>query len=118
MKENYQLLNVRDTINGIETTILVQRTTFPDNERIVWPRESEHLIIHQIGGTYENLEDFNKEWQDGGDQVEKTVLCPKCKEEVTYYTPNLKELVNFTCLEATDAKKLAEAINELLEEQK
>jgi len=114
MKGDYRLLNLQDTIDGRETTILIQLAKFPDNDRIVWPRESEHLIIHQIGGTYETLEDFNNEWQDGGDQVEKTVLCPKCREPITYFTPKLDELVNFTCMDILDARRLTNALVDLL----
>jgi len=117
MKGNCRLINVQDTVDGRETTILIQLSTFPDNERIVWPRESKHLIIHQIGGTYDNLEDFNNEWEAGEDQVEKTVICPKCKEPVTYNMPNLGDLVNYTCMEAEDAKTLASTIIELLQEE-
>ena len=116
MKGDYKLINLQDTVDGRETTILIQRTTFPDPERTVGPRESKHLIIHQIGGTYKNLEDFDNEWQCGEDQVERTVLCPKCKEPVTYYMPKLDEIVNFTCMEIEDAKALAKALNELLQE--
>ncbi len=118
MKEgNYRLLNVKDTIEGIDTTILLERTKFPDNERIVWPRESEHLVFHQIGGTYQTVEDFNNEWESADEQVEKTVLCPKCREPITYFTPKLDEIVNFTCMEILDAQRLTNALIEILRDQ-
>ena len=87
---------------------------FPDDERIVFPRETENLVFHQIGGSYETLEDFNHEWDQKPDQVEKTVRCPKCKEPVTYLTSKLDELVNFTCMDILDARKLTNSLIELL----
>jgi len=111
-----RLLTIKDTISGMDTTVLLGRTTFPDSERIVYPRESEHLVFHQIGGTYENLEDFNLEWDHKPDQVEKTVLCPKCREPITYLIPKLDELVNFTCMDILDARRLTNALIELLKD--
>ena len=111
-----RLLNIKDTVSGMDTTILLGRTTFPDNERIAYPRESEHLVFHQIGGTYENLEDFNLEWDRKPDQVRKTVLCPKCREPITYLIPKLDELVNFTCMDILDARRLTNALIELLKD--
>lgn len=116
MKGDYKLINLQDTADGRQTTILIQRTTFPDAERTGLPRDSKHLIIHQITGTYQTIEDFNHEWQDAGEPVENIALCPKCKEPVTYFTPNLGELVNFTCMKIEDAKALNKALNELLQE--
>ncbi len=117
MKGDPRLLAVKDTVSGIDTTILLERTKFPDSERIVWPRESEHLVFHQIDGSYDTIEDFNKEWDDAGDQVEKTVLCPKCGEPITYFTPNLDELVNFTCMDILDARRLTNALVEILRDK-
>lgn len=114
--KSHRLLTIKDTVSGMDTTILLGRTTFPDNERIVYPRESEHLVFHQIGGTYENLEDFNLEWDHKPNQVEKTVLCPKCRESITYLTPKLDELVNFTCMDILDARRLTNALIELLKD--
>jgi len=116
-EKRYRLLIIKDTVSGVDTTILLERTKFPDNERIVWPRESEHLVFHQIGGSYDKIEDFNKEWDDAGDQVEKTILCPKCKEPITYFTPKLDELVNFTCMDILDARRLTNALIELLKDR-
>ncbi len=115
-EKRFRLLAIKDTIEGIETTILLERTKFPDNERIVWPRESEHLVFHQIGGTYHTIEDFNSEWESADEQLKKTVLCPKCKEPITYFTPKLDELVNFTCMDINDAHRLTNALIELLKE--
>ena len=109
-----RLLAIKDTIEGIETTILLELTKFPDNERIVYPRESEHLVFHQIGGTYDTIEDFNREWESADEQVEKTVLCPKCREPITYFIPKLDELVNFTCMDIADARRLSDALIDLL----
>ena len=111
-----RLLIIKDTIDGVDTTILLERTKFPDSERIVWPRESEHLVFHQIGGSYAKIEDFDKEWEDSGDQVEKTILCPKCKEPITYFTPKLDEIVNFTCMDILDARRLTNPLIELLKD--
>jgi len=60
--KRYRLLNVKDIIDGVDTTILLERLKFPDSERIVYPRETENVVFHQIGGTYKTLEDFNHEW--------------------------------------------------------
>ena len=117
MNGDIRLLAIKDTVSGVETTILLERTKFPDSERIVWPRESEHLVFHQIGGTYHTLEDFNNEWESAEEQVENTVLCPKCREPITYFTPNLDELVNFTCMNIDDAKRLTNALTEILRNQ-
>ncbi len=109
-----KLIQVKDTVSGVETTILLERVTFPDNDKIVWPRASEHLVFHQIGGSYDTVEDFNHEWENEADPVEKTVLCPKCREPITYLTPNLDELVNFTCMEYDSARRLSDALIDLL----
>ncbi len=116
-EKRHRLLAIKDTIEGLETTILLEITKFPDNERIVYPRESEHLGFHQIGGTYDTIEDFNKEWETAEEPIENTVLCPKCREPITYLTPNLAELVNFTCMEYDDARRLSYALIELLEDR-
>ena len=105
--KKYRLINVRDSISGVDTTILIELVKFPDEET---------LSFHQIGGVYETLEDFNREWDNSADQVENTVLCPKCKEPITYYTPKLDEIVNFTCLDILDARLFTNALIELLKE--
>lgn len=115
MKKN--LIQIKDTIDGIETTILLEITKFPDNERIVWPRESEHLVFHQIGGTYHTIEDFNNEWESAAERVENIVLCHKCREPITYFTPKLDELVNFTCMDIEDARRLSDALIDLLRDR-
>ncbi|MCK4697193.1 MAG: hypothetical protein KAT53_02680 [Dehalococcoidia bacterium] len=112
-----RLLIIKDTISGMDTTVLLSRDKFPENERIVYPRESEHLIIHQIGGAYENFEDFHHEWDRKPDQVKKTILCPKCREPITYLIPKLDEFVNFTCMDILDARRLANALIELLRDE-
>ncbi len=109
-----RLIQVKDTVSGVETTILIERTTFPDSDRIVWPRESEHIVFHQIGGTYDTVEDFNREWEADVEKVEHTVLCSKCREPVTYLTPNLDDLVNFTCMEYDSARRFSDALIDLL----
>jgi len=111
-----RLLTIKDTISGMDTTILLSRNKFPDNEGIVYPRESEHLVFHQIGGTYENLEDFDHEWEHKPDQIEKTVLCPKCREPISYMIPKIDEFVNFTCMDILDARRLTNALIELLKD--
>ncbi len=111
-----RLLIIKDTISSMDTTVLLSRNKFPDNERTVYPRESEHLVFHQIGGTYENLEDFDHEWEHKPDQVEKTVLCPKCREPITYMIPKIDEFVNFTCMDILDARRLTNALIELLKD--
>jgi len=116
-EKSHRLLTIKDTISGMDTTVLLVRSKFPDSERIAYPRESEHLVFHQIGGTYENLEDFNHEWDRKPDQVKKTVLCPKCREPITYFTPKLDELVNFTCMDILDARRLTNALIELLKDR-
>ena len=115
-EKRYRLITIRDTIDGVDTTILIEKIKFPDDDRIVFPRENENLVFHQIGGSYENLEDFNKEWDHKTDQVENTVRCPKCKEPITYLTPKLDEIVNFTCIDILDARRLTNALIELLKE--
>jgi len=117
MNGDIRLITIKDTVSGVETTILLERTKFPDNERIVYPHESEHLVFHQIGGSYNTIEDFNSEWESADEQVEKTVLCPKCREPITYFTPKLDELVNFTCMNILDARHLTDALIELLRDQ-
>lgn len=117
MNGDFRLLAIKDTVSGVDTTILLERTKFPDSERIVWPRVSEHLVFHQIGGTYDTIEDFNSEWDSADEQVEKTVLCPKCREPITYFTPKLDEIVNFTCMEILDARRLVNALTELLKDR-
>jgi len=117
-EKSRRLLIIKDTVSGIDTTILLQRSIFPDNERIVWPRKSEHLVFHQIGGSYDTIEDFNKEWDDTGDHVEKTVLCPKCREPITYFVPSPDEFVNFTCMDILDARRLTNALIELLRDER
>ena len=117
MNGDIRLLAIKDTVSGVETTILLERAKFPDSEKIVWPRESEHLVFHQIGGTYHTIEDFNNEWESAEEQVEKTVLCPKCREPITYFTPKLDEIVNFTCMNIDDAKRLNNALTEILRDQ-
>ncbi len=107
-EKRHRLLAIKDTIEGLETTILLDRTARA--------RESEHLVFHQIGGTYHTIEDFNSEWESADEQVEKTVLCPKCREPITYFTPKLDELVNFTCMEILDARRLTNALIELLKD--
>jgi len=109
-KKRHRLLNVKDTIDNADTTILIDR-------RIVFSGEAENVVFHQIGGTYKTLEDFNHEWEDKPDQVEKTVLCPKCREPITYFTPKLDELVNFTCMDILDARRLTNALIELLKDR-
>ena len=108
-EERHRLLNIKDTIDNADTTILIER-------RIVFPGETEDVVFHQIGGTYETLEDFNHEWEDKPVQVERTVLCPKCREPITYFTPKLDELVNFTCMDILDARRLTNALIELLKD--
>lgn len=114
MNDTFRLLAIKDTVSGVETTILLEITKFPDDERIVYPRESEHLVFHQIGGTYQTVKDFNNEWEIADEQVEKTVLCPKCKGPITYFIPKLEELVNFTCMNIADARRLTDALIDLL----
>jgi len=106
-EEKYRLITVRDSVSGIDTTILIELVKFPDEAT---------LSFHQIGGVYETLEDFNREWDNSENMVEKTVLCPKCKEPITYYTPKLDEIVNFTCLDILDARRFTNALIELLKE--
>ncbi|GAH50564.1 unnamed protein product [marine sediment metagenome] len=115
-EKSHRLLTIKDTVSGMDTTVLLSRATFPDNERIVYPRESEHLVFHQIGGTYETLEDFNLEWDHKPEQVEKTVICPKCREPITYLIPKIDEFVNFTCMGILDARRLTNAFIKLLTE--
>ena len=117
MKEDYRLLNIRDINAGVGTTILIQLDRFPDNARIVYIRGREHLVFHQIGGTYNTLKDFHNARQRCKEKVEKTVLCPKCGQPITYFTPNLDELVNFTCMNILDARRLTNALIELLRDQ-
>jgi len=112
-----RLLNIKDMISGMETTVLLSRSKFPDNESIVNPRESEHLVFHQIGGSYENLEDFDHEWEHKPDQIKKTVLCPKCREPISYLIPKLDDFVNFTCMDILDARRLTNALIELLRDE-
>lgn len=112
-----RLIRVKDTVSGVETTILLERTTFPESDKIVWPRDSEHLIVHQIEGTYHNIEDFNKEWETAENPIENIILCPKCREPITYSTPNLEELVNFTCMEYDDARRFSDALIDLLRKE-
>jgi len=114
MDGDIRLLAIKDIVSGVDTTILLERTKLPDSES--WPCENEHLVFHQIGGTYDTIEDFNIEWESADEQVKKTVLCPKCREPITYFTPNLDELVNFTCMNIADAKRLTNALLELLKE--
>ena len=111
-----RLLTIKDTISGIDTTILLSRNKFPDNEGIAYPKESEHLVFHQIGGVYEDLEDFDHEWEHKPDQIEKTVLCPKCREPISYMIPKIDEFVNFTCMDILDARRLTNALIELLKD--
>ncbi len=113
-----RLIKVKDTVSGIETTILLERTTFPEGDKVVWPRESEHIIFHQIGGSYNTIEDFNWQWEYEAEQVENTVLCPKCREPITYLTPNLDDLVNFTCMEYDSARRISDALIDLLRNRK
>ena len=112
-----RLLNIKDMISGMKTTVLLCRNKFPDNEGIVYSRESEHLVFHQIGGSYENIEDFDYEWEHKPDQVEKTVFCPKCGEPITYLIPKIDEFVNFTCMDILDARRLTNALIELLRDE-
>ncbi len=109
-----RLIQVKDTVSGVETTILIERTTFPNDDKIVWPRKSEHIVFHQIGGTYQTIEDFNAEWEAESEPVENTVLCPNCREPITYLTPNLDDLVNFTCMEYDSARRISDALIDLL----
>lgn len=106
-EKRYRLLAVKDASDGVDTTILLKRTNFPEEE----------LVFHQIGGTYKTLEDFNHEWDDKPDHVKKTVLCPKCREPITYLTPRLDKLVNFTCMDILDARRLTNALIELLKDR-
>jgi len=115
MNGDIRLLAIKDTVSGVDTTILLERTKLPDSES--WSRESEHLVFHQIGGAYDTIEDFNSEWESADEQVEKSVLCPKCREPITYFTPKLDELVNFTCMDIADARRLSNALIELLRDQ-
>ncbi len=111
-----RLINIIDTASGLETTIKISKVRCPDDENIVWPREKEDIIIHQITGTYHTLEDFNYEWDNPPEPLEKTVLCPKCKDPVTYYTPRLNELVNYISMNKTDARRLINALLGVLQE--
>ncbi len=106
MNGDIRLLAIKDTTDGLDTTILLERVKSHDEE----------LVFHQIGGTYDTIEDFNSEWESADEQVEKTVLCPKCREPITYFTPKLDELVNFTCMEILDARRLTNALIELLKD--
>ncbi len=115
MTGDIRLLAIKDTVSGVETTILLERTKFPDMRART--RESEHLVFHQIGGTYQTIEDFNSEWESADEQVEQTVLCPKCREPITYFTPKLDEIVNYTCMKIDDARRLTNALIELLRNQ-
>jgi len=115
-EKSHRLLTIKDTISGIDTTVLLSRNKFLDNEGIAYPRESEHLVLHQIGGTYENLEDFHHEWDRKPDHVKKTILCPECREPITYLIPKLDEFVNFSCMEILDARRLTNALIELLKD--
>lgn len=116
-EKSYRLLKVRDTIDGRETTVLLSIVEFPDGDRVVYPRVSEHVVFHQIGGSYDTLEDFNHEWENEPEQVEKTILCPNCREPVTHPAPKLDELVNFTCMDILDARRLTNALIELLKDK-
>jgi len=108
-EKRHRLLNIKDTIDNADTTILIER-------RIVFPGETEDVVFHQIGGTYKTLEDFNHEWEDKPDQVERTVICPNCRVPITYLTPKLDELVNFTCMGILDARRLTNALIEILKD--
>ncbi len=114
--KKYRLINVIDTASSRETTIKISKVRYPDDENIVWPREKEDIIIHQIQGTYKTLEDFNYEWDNQPEPTEKTVLCPKCGEPTTYFTPKLDELVNFISITNTDARRLINALLGVLQD--
>ncbi len=111
------LIPIKDTVSGIVTTILIEKTTFLESDKIVWPRNSEHLIFHQIEGTYHTIEDFNAEWETAEEPIENIVLCPKCREPMSYFTPNLNEFINFTCMEYDDARRLSDALIDLLRKE-
>jgi len=115
MSSQYRIINVVDTVSGLDTTIKVSRVRFPD-ELIVYPREKEDIIIHQINGTYRTIEDFNYEWDQKPESIEKKVLCSRCKEPITYYIPDQKDLVNFLSLTKTDARRLINALIGVLQE--
>ncbi len=114
MPQKYRLINVIDPASSLETTIKISKVRYPDDENIVWPREREDILIHQITGTYHTIEDFNHEWEIADEQVENIVLCPKCREPITYFTPKFDELVNFISITKTDARRLINALLGLL----
>ena len=79
-----RLVRLRDTTSGRETTVKVCRVSYPDG--------SVDVVVHQIEGVYETVEEFDVEWN---------------------MTPDKEGLVNFMSLELVDARKL---VNALIEE--
>ncbi len=49
-------------------------------------------------------------------QLEKTLLCPKCGESITYPTQKIDELINLTHMEILDAQHLTKELTLLLKE--
>ena len=84
---DYRLVNVVDTTSGKDTTIKIARVSQDE--------EIKDIILHQIQGTYDSLEDFDREWET------------KPKDEHT-------EVVNFISVDIPDARKITNALIELL----
>ncbi len=83
----YRLVNVMDVTAGKETTIKIAR--------IARDKETEEIILHQIQGTYDTLEHFDREWD------------MKPHDES-------KEIINFISVDILDARKITNALLELL----
>jgi len=102
-----KLIQARDIVARIDTTILLMITKSPQSE-------SEHLVFHQIGGTHKTFEDFDCAWKRVEARAQKTMNCPNCGNPITYTTPNLEELVNFTCIDIANARRFSDALIDLL----
>ena len=79
-----RLLQVTDTTSGRLTTIKVLKVSYPDG--------CTDVIVHQIEGAYDNLQDFDREWNA---------------------LPSKQGLVNFLSLGLLDARRL---VNTIIEE--
>lgn len=78
-----RLVGVLDSVSGVETTVKVERVTYPDGETDV--------NIHQIEGLYDSEEEFEAAWDRD---------------------PEKDALVNFISVSLVDARKLVNALLE------
>jgi hypothetical protein len=78
-----RLLHLVDSVSGVDTTVKVEKVTYPNGQ--------VDVHIHQIEGVYGSVEEFNVAWDRDHEK---------------------NALVNFFCVGLVDGRKLVNALIE------